>query len=169
MAITPGIDFASAVPLAAVTTMFVYDESMTSMRVKWELVGGASGYMLKYQAINATVPTVEKEVRTGPRANAYSAFPYPLYEAHWQGPCQWFLTSRWQNARKAVLLLCCLGKCVQKKKKIRLLGPKKVMAKIRSCWVCDSCFPLNSWLRNEPNRIWVNAVCFWFLQGSCQK
>lgn len=75
MAVTPGLHFASAVPLSAVKSMTVYDEGMTSMRVRWELVGGASGYMLKYSAINATVPTVEKEVRAGPHANAYSAFP----------------------------------------------------------------------------------------------
>lgn len=88
VAITPGFTFASAVPLDAVKSMTVYDEAMTSMRVRWELVTGASGYMLKYRAINGTVPDVEKEVRTGPHANAYSAFPHPLYEARWQGPCQ---------------------------------------------------------------------------------
>lgn len=75
MALIPGLHFASAVPLAAVESMRVYDEAITSMRVRWELVKGASGYLLKYIAINATVPTVEKEVRAKPCAKAYSAFP----------------------------------------------------------------------------------------------
>lgn len=88
MAVTRGLYFASAVPLSAVKSMTIYDEDMTSMRVRWEKVVGTSGYMLKYRAINATVPTVEKEVRTGPHENAYSVFPYPLYEAFWQGPCK---------------------------------------------------------------------------------
>lgn len=88
MAVTPRPHFASVVPLDAVMHMIVYDEGMTSMRVKWELVKGASGYLLKYNAINATVHTDEKEVRTGTHASAYSAFPYPLYKACWQGPRQ---------------------------------------------------------------------------------
>lgn len=67
-----------------VESMTVYDEAMTSMRVRWEKVPGATGYLLRYNAINATVPTVEQEVRA--HAIPYSAFPYPLYEACWQGP-----------------------------------------------------------------------------------
>lgn len=114
VAVTPGHLFVFTVPLGSVNSLRVYDESLTSMRVSWERVPGASGYVLKYRPINATVHIEEKEVRAGSHAHAYSAFPYPLYEACWQGPCQWFLTSRWQNARKLCFLLCCLGECVQK-------------------------------------------------------
>ncbi|XP_058235769.1 collagen alpha-1(XII) chain isoform X2 [Hemibagrus wyckioides] len=53
----------TTLPLAAVESMRVYDEAITSMRARWELVKGASGYLLKYIAINATVPTVEKEMQ----------------------------------------------------------------------------------------------------------
>uniref|UniRef100_A0A8B9L3R5 Collagen alpha-1(XII) chain n=1 Tax=Astyanax mexicanus TaxID=7994 RepID=A0A8B9L3R5_ASTMX len=52
----------TTLPLPAVKRMTVYDEALTSMRVKWEKAAGATGYMLLYSAINATVPTVEKEV-----------------------------------------------------------------------------------------------------------
>lgn len=50
------------VPLPAVTSMTVYDEARTSMRVRWELVGGASGYLLNYNTINASVPSGKLEV-----------------------------------------------------------------------------------------------------------
>lgn len=43
--------------------MDVYDEQTTTMRVRWEQVEGATGYILRYDAINATQPTVEQEVR----------------------------------------------------------------------------------------------------------
>lgn len=43
--------------------MDVYDEHTTTMRVRWEEVDGATGYILRYDAINATQPTVEQEVR----------------------------------------------------------------------------------------------------------
>lgn len=43
--------------------MDVYDEQTTTMRVRWEEVEGATGYILRYDAINATQPTVEQEVR----------------------------------------------------------------------------------------------------------
>lgn len=42
--------------------MDVYDEHTTTMRVRWEEVDGATGYILRYDAINATQPTVEQEV-----------------------------------------------------------------------------------------------------------
>uniref|UniRef100_A0A8B9L6C9 Collagen, type XII, alpha 1b n=1 Tax=Astyanax mexicanus TaxID=7994 RepID=A0A8B9L6C9_ASTMX len=72
----------TTLPLPAVKRMTVYDEALTSMRVKWEKAAGATGYMLLYSAINATVPTVEKEVSDHePRTYAYSAFPLLLYEA----------------------------------------------------------------------------------------
>lgn len=43
--------------------MDVYDEQTSTMRVRWEEVEGATGYILRYDAINATQPTVEQEVR----------------------------------------------------------------------------------------------------------
>ncbi|XP_031437444.1 collagen alpha-1(XII) chain isoform X2 [Clupea harengus] len=55
----------TTLPLPAVKTMTVYDETLTTMRVRWEVVSGASGYMLLYSALNATQPTTEKEVRVG--------------------------------------------------------------------------------------------------------
>ncbi|CAG09869.1 unnamed protein product [Tetraodon nigroviridis] len=45
--------------------MDVYDEQTTTMRVRWEEVKDATGYILRYDAINATQPTVEQEVRVG--------------------------------------------------------------------------------------------------------
>ncbi|XP_076129262.1 collagen alpha-1(XII) chain isoform X2 [Alosa pseudoharengus] len=55
----------TTLPLPAVKSMTVYDETLTTMRVRWEMVSGASGYMLLYSALNATQPTTEKEVRVG--------------------------------------------------------------------------------------------------------
>lgn len=49
-------------PLSAVRAMDVYDEHTTTMRVRWEEVDDATGYILRYDAINATQPTVEQEV-----------------------------------------------------------------------------------------------------------
>lgn len=43
--------------------MDIYDEQITTMRVRWEEAEGATGYMLLYSAINATQPTLEQEVR----------------------------------------------------------------------------------------------------------
>lgn len=43
--------------------MDIYDEQITTMRVRWEQAEGATGYMLLYSAINATQPTLEQEVR----------------------------------------------------------------------------------------------------------
>uniref|UniRef100_A0A671LLM1 Collagen alpha-1(XII) chain n=1 Tax=Sinocyclocheilus anshuiensis TaxID=1608454 RepID=A0A671LLM1_9TELE len=45
----------TTLPLPAVTSMTVYDEAITSMRVRWELVSGASGYLLNYNTINASM------------------------------------------------------------------------------------------------------------------
>ena len=50
------------VPLSAVRSMNIYDEQTTTMRVRWEGVRGASGYMLLYSALNATQPTLDQEV-----------------------------------------------------------------------------------------------------------
>lgn len=54
--------FNSVVPLPAVRRMDIFDEQMTTMRVRWEPVPGATGYRLLYNALNATEPTVEQEV-----------------------------------------------------------------------------------------------------------
>ncbi|XP_064195946.1 collagen alpha-1(XII) chain isoform X2 [Anguilla rostrata] len=55
----------TTLPLPGVTRMRVFDETTTTMRVKWDAAAGATGYQLLYSALNATVPTVEKEVRVG--------------------------------------------------------------------------------------------------------
>uniref|UniRef100_A0A8C1JLB0 Collagen alpha-1(XII) chain n=1 Tax=Cyprinus carpio TaxID=7962 RepID=A0A8C1JLB0_CYPCA len=59
----------TTLPLPAVTFMSVYDEAMTSMRVRWELVSGASGYLLNYNTINASVPSGKMEVRVAADVN----------------------------------------------------------------------------------------------------
>lgn len=43
--------------------MDVYDEQTSTLRVRWEEVDGATGYIIRYDAINATQPTTEQEVR----------------------------------------------------------------------------------------------------------
>nr|XP_057921467.1 collagen alpha-1(XII) chain isoform X1 [Doryrhamphus excisus] len=53
----------TTLPLPSVTSMNVYDETMSTMRVRWERVGGASGYIVLYRSINATEPQLDKEVR----------------------------------------------------------------------------------------------------------
>ncbi|XP_077409700.1 collagen alpha-1(XII) chain isoform X3 [Vanacampus margaritifer] len=53
----------TTLPLPAVTSMKVYDETMSSMRVRWQPVGGASGYIVLYRSINGTGPQLDKEVR----------------------------------------------------------------------------------------------------------
>uniref|UniRef100_A0AAQ5ZR50 Collagen, type XII, alpha 1a n=1 Tax=Amphiprion ocellaris TaxID=80972 RepID=A0AAQ5ZR50_AMPOC len=53
----------TTLPLSAVRRMTIYDEQISTMRVRWEQAAGATGYMLLYSAINATQPTVEQEVR----------------------------------------------------------------------------------------------------------
>ncbi|XP_076011110.1 collagen alpha-1(XII) chain isoform X2 [Genypterus blacodes] len=55
----------TTLPLTAASNLFVHDETMSTMRVRWEQAPGASGYMLLYNAINATKPQLEKEVRVG--------------------------------------------------------------------------------------------------------
>uniref|UniRef100_A0A674DDB2 Collagen alpha-1(XII) chain n=1 Tax=Salmo trutta TaxID=8032 RepID=A0A674DDB2_SALTR len=55
----------TTLPLSAVRKMIIYEERPTTMRVKWEEAVGATNYMLLYRAINATEPSVEKEMRVG--------------------------------------------------------------------------------------------------------
>ncbi|KAM9778880.1 collagen alpha-1(XII) chain-like isoform 3-T3 [Syngnathus typhle] len=52
----------TTLPLPAVTSIKVYDETMSAMRVRWQPVGGASGYTVLYRSINGTGPQLEKEV-----------------------------------------------------------------------------------------------------------
>ncbi|KAL0967290.1 hypothetical protein UPYG_G00250360 [Umbra pygmaea] len=59
----------TTLPLSSVTQLNVYDEAMTSFKVRWRKTEGATGYMLLYSAINATTPTVEKDVRVGGDVN----------------------------------------------------------------------------------------------------
>ncbi|XP_070400788.1 collagen alpha-1(XII) chain isoform X2 [Nothobranchius furzeri] len=53
----------TTLPLPAVKNMNVYDETMNSMRVKWDAVPGATGYLLLYRSINASEPQEENEIR----------------------------------------------------------------------------------------------------------
>nr|XP_023664029.1 collagen alpha-1(XII) chain-like [Paramormyrops kingsleyae] len=55
----------TTLPLPSVRSMTVYDEQPTTMRVRWQAAAGATGYLLQYMAINATVPTTQKELRVG--------------------------------------------------------------------------------------------------------
>uniref|UniRef100_A0A8C2CM97 Collagen alpha-1(XII) chain n=1 Tax=Cyprinus carpio TaxID=7962 RepID=A0A8C2CM97_CYPCA len=59
----------TTLPLPAVTSMTVYDEAITSMRVRWELVSGASGYLLNYNTINASMPSGKIELRVDAEMN----------------------------------------------------------------------------------------------------
>uniref|UniRef100_A0AAX7SU24 Collagen, type XII, alpha 1b n=1 Tax=Astatotilapia calliptera TaxID=8154 RepID=A0AAX7SU24_ASTCA len=54
-----------AVPCVKLTNMNVYDETSVSMRVSWDGVVGATGYMLLYNSINASEPQLESELRVG--------------------------------------------------------------------------------------------------------
>lgn len=54
--------FVPSVPLYTVKNMNVYDETSVSMRVSWDGVVGATGYMLLYNSINASEPQLESEV-----------------------------------------------------------------------------------------------------------
>lgn len=52
-----------SVPLSAVKNMIVYDETKSTMKVRWDEADGATGYLLLYKSINATEPQLEKEVK----------------------------------------------------------------------------------------------------------
>uniref|UniRef100_A0A7N8YF87 Collagen, type XII, alpha 1b n=1 Tax=Mastacembelus armatus TaxID=205130 RepID=A0A7N8YF87_9TELE len=49
----------TTLPLPPVERMNVYDEAVTTMRVSWEAVDGATGYMLLYKSINASEPQLD--------------------------------------------------------------------------------------------------------------
>uniref|UniRef100_A0A671W2B6 Collagen alpha-1(XII) chain n=1 Tax=Sparus aurata TaxID=8175 RepID=A0A671W2B6_SPAAU len=55
----------TTLPLSAAKNMIVYDETSSTMRVRWEKAAGATGYMLRYKSINATEPQLEREERVG--------------------------------------------------------------------------------------------------------
>lgn len=53
-----------SVALPGVKDIKVYDETPTTMKVTWDEVGGATGYMLLYRALNAGESEPEKEVKS---------------------------------------------------------------------------------------------------------
>ncbi|KAL0969281.1 hypothetical protein UPYG_G00224980 [Umbra pygmaea] len=55
----------TTLPISAVRKMNIYDERQTTMRVRWEEVVAATGYLLLYRPLNSTGPKVEKEMRVG--------------------------------------------------------------------------------------------------------
>uniref|UniRef100_A0A3B4EY55 Collagen alpha-1(XII) chain n=1 Tax=Pundamilia nyererei TaxID=303518 RepID=A0A3B4EY55_9CICH len=55
----------TTLPLYTVKNMNVYDETSVSMRVSWDGVVSATGYMLLYNSINASEPQLESELRVG--------------------------------------------------------------------------------------------------------
>ncbi|XP_077586812.1 collagen alpha-1(XII) chain isoform X3 [Stigmatopora nigra] len=61
----------TTLPLPSVRRMDIFDEQMTTMRVRWELVPGATGYMLLYSSINASEPFVGPEIRVGSATTDY--------------------------------------------------------------------------------------------------
>ncbi|KAK1796221.1 hypothetical protein P4O66_009300, partial [Electrophorus voltai] len=89
----------TTLPLPGVQTMVVYDEALTSMYVRWDLVRGATGYMLLYSAINATVPTMEKEMRLTASVNRVllpqlvpnTAYTISLFALHGEGISEPFM------------------------------------------------------------------------------
>ncbi|XP_061699936.1 collagen alpha-1(XII) chain isoform X2 [Syngnathoides biaculeatus] len=52
----------TTLPLPGVRRMDIFDEQMTTMRVRWEAVPGATSYMILYNAMNATEPTDEQQI-----------------------------------------------------------------------------------------------------------
>lgn len=53
-----------SVALPGVKDIKVYDKTSTTMKVTWDEVGGATGYMLLYKALNTAEPELEKEVKS---------------------------------------------------------------------------------------------------------
>lgn len=50
------------VAIPSIRNLNAYDIGPTSMRVRWEPLDGATGYVLMYEPVNATIPATEKEV-----------------------------------------------------------------------------------------------------------
>ncbi|KAK6490157.1 collagen alpha-1(XII) chain-like isoform X1 [Huso huso] len=55
----------ATLPLSSVRNLNIYNIGTTTMRVKWDAASGATGYLVLYEPVNATVPAVEKELRVG--------------------------------------------------------------------------------------------------------
>uniref|UniRef100_A0A670YK30 Collagen type XII alpha 1 chain n=1 Tax=Pseudonaja textilis TaxID=8673 RepID=A0A670YK30_PSETE len=55
----------TTLPVPAVRNLNAYDVTSRTMRVRWEPVKGATGYVLLYEPVNATIPATEKEMRVG--------------------------------------------------------------------------------------------------------
>uniref|UniRef100_A0A8D0HQC1 Collagen type XII alpha 1 chain n=1 Tax=Sphenodon punctatus TaxID=8508 RepID=A0A8D0HQC1_SPHPU len=62
-----GTETTLAIP--SIRNLNAYDIGSTSMRVRWEPLTGATGYLLLYEPVNATIPTTEKEMRVGASVN----------------------------------------------------------------------------------------------------
>ncbi|KAJ7341667.1 hypothetical protein JRQ81_006106, partial [Phrynocephalus forsythii] len=62
-----GTETTLAIP--SVRNLNAYDITSTTMRVRWQPVSGASGYLLLYEPVNATIPATEKEMRVGSSIN----------------------------------------------------------------------------------------------------
>ncbi|XP_062981009.1 collagen alpha-1(XII) chain isoform X2 [Elgaria multicarinata webbii] len=59
----------TTLPIPSVRNLNAYDITSTSMRVRWEPVDGATGYVLLYDPVNATIPATEKEMRVRASVN----------------------------------------------------------------------------------------------------
>ncbi|XP_041420606.1 collagen alpha-1(XII) chain isoform X2 [Xenopus laevis] len=55
----------TTLPIPSVRNLNIYDIGTRTMRVRWEAALGATGYLLQYEPVNATVPSTEKELRVG--------------------------------------------------------------------------------------------------------
>nr|XP_028578625.1 collagen alpha-1(XII) chain isoform X4 [Podarcis muralis] len=62
-----GVD--TTLPIPSVRNLNAYDITSTTMRVRWEPVSGATGYVLLYEPVNATIPATEKQMRVGASVN----------------------------------------------------------------------------------------------------
>ncbi|XP_055088149.1 collagen alpha-1(XII) chain isoform X2 [Periophthalmus magnuspinnatus] len=66
MSSEPLIGLETTLPLAAPSDLQVFDEKVTSFRLRWTEAKGATGYIILYKALNATDGQEEREVRVGP-------------------------------------------------------------------------------------------------------
>ncbi|XP_052009198.1 collagen alpha-1(XII) chain-like isoform X2 [Xyrauchen texanus] len=80
----------TTLPLNAVRSMNIYRVRSTTMNVRWDAAEGATGYMVVYDALNATEPSVKKEMRVKGKVTdvqlknlhpntAYSIFIFALH------------------------------------------------------------------------------------------
>ncbi|XP_065123394.1 collagen alpha-1(XII) chain isoform X2 [Paramisgurnus dabryanus] len=58
-----GSDTTLPLTVPAVRNMNIYKVRSTTMNVRWDAAEGATGYMIRYRALNSTKPSVEKEMR----------------------------------------------------------------------------------------------------------